>query len=39
MECGESHIIPESRVMLEGMGGFLEGPESFLKLSLLVKSL
>jgi hypothetical protein len=39
MERGEGHIIPESRVMLEGMGRFLEGPESFLELSLLVKSL
>jgi hypothetical protein len=39
MEGGQSHIVPESLVMLEGMGGFLEGPEGFLKLSLLVKSL
>jgi hypothetical protein len=39
MECGEGHIVPESRVVLEGMGGFLEGPEGFLELSLLVKSL
>jgi hypothetical protein len=38
MERGEGHIIPESRVMLEGMGRFLEGPEGLLKFSLLVKS-